>query len=132
MTSMLNPNIRCSRLTLYPCFTSISQIVHNHHHWPRTHPILNSETRFGFKTMVQLWEQLLHSLFLAYYETKVIIPQFRRNLVYFKRFIDDGIVIWNPHGAQYAYKHFQAIIRRSCGLSFTFEAPARTIAFLDL
>lgn len=72
------------------------------------------------------------SLFLAHFEGTLICEQFSSNLVYFKRYIDDGFIIWKPDKAKpFEFKRFQAMLRRS-KLQFTYEFGTTQAAFLDL
>ena len=72
------------------------------------------------------------SLFLAYFEETLLCKQFECNLIYFKRYIDDGFIIWKPNPAKlFEFNRFRALLRRS-KLKFTFELNSTQMAFLDL
>lgn len=72
------------------------------------------------------------SLFLAHFERTLICDHFTSNLVYFKRYIDDGFIIWKQDkNKPFEFKRLQALLRRS-RLQFTFEFNPSQVAFLDL
>lgn len=73
------------------------------------------------------------SLYLGYYEEHVLLPTFKQNLVYYKRYIDDMIVFWNPLDSPSWYiNRFHSMLKRMKGITWNAEEPANSINFLDL
>ena len=66
------------------------------------------------------------NLFVSLHEQKQILPKFRPNLYFYRRFIDNGFVIWK-HGEDYTtdkqkLKAFKKAVS-SGGLRWTFPEP---------
>ncbi|OCT65597.1 hypothetical protein XELAEV_18041835mg [Xenopus laevis] len=87
--------------------------------------------------MVQLWEASsppsYANLFMGYWEKIVIEPilQTKTNLITWRRYIDDCIIIWK--GSEELLKTFiQDINNNSFNLKFTYEYSKISIFFLDL
>lgn len=72
------------------------------------------------------------SLYLAYVEEHILIPKFESFLVYYKRFIDDGFIIWNPSEDAFAFNRFLATFKLYTKLNFTWTQSSKEIAFLDV
>jgi hypothetical protein len=76
---------------------------------------------------------ILATLYLGYYEERKIIDSFKNNLILYKRYLDDVLVIWRPDDAQpYEFKKFCAYLKRVPGLSWTHEKHTEQANFLDL
>lgn len=72
------------------------------------------------------------SLYLAHFETQ-LIPEFETSVVYFRRYIDDGLIIWHPRTEDpFALKRFFAKFTRLSRLKFTHEQSLTKAPFLDL
>lgn len=71
------------------------------------------------------------SLYLGIVETTVL-KEFDKHVVVYKRFIDDGFVIWKDAGTKYQFKRLLARLKQESGLSFTFEEFEYAAPFLDL
>lgn len=72
------------------------------------------------------------SLYLAYFESQ-LTPEFQASLVYFCRYIDDGLIIWRPRTEDpFALKRFFAKFTRLSRLKFTHEQSLTEVPFLDL
>jgi hypothetical protein len=73
------------------------------------------------------------SLYLAYFEETFLLPQFKESIEYFKRYIDDGFLLWkNDDKKPYEFKRFLALFTRHSGLKFTYEKFEDECPFLDL
>jgi hypothetical protein len=76
---------------------------------------------------------ILATLYLGYHEEVIILPRFQRNLYFYKRYLDDILVLWldSPENP-YAWNAFLAHLRRVPGLSWTHKIHQGHIDFLDL
>jgi hypothetical protein len=72
------------------------------------------------------------SLYLAYFEERILLPQFQKFIVYYKRFIDDGFIIWNQHEKPFEFNRFIALFTKHSKLKFTFEKFEKEAPFMDL
>lgn len=70
------------------------------------------------------------SLFLAILEID-ILKEFSDNIIFLKRYIDDGFLIWNNNGPR-SYDDFEQTIKEKSGLDFTHEFHNNHVNFLDL
>ena len=70
------------------------------------------------------------TLYLAGNEKNNIIPKYNHQLVYFKRYIDDVIAIWNPQGP-YTWEDFHNDLFFG-KLEWETENPSKQTNFLDL
>jgi len=75
------------------------------------------------------------NLFVAIYETEVIIPVFKKYLPLYLRFIDDGLAVWehhnNPSFDKELLQAFRVAINDS-GLKWTFTTLSNEVEFMDL
>jgi hypothetical protein len=76
------------------------------------------------------------NLYLAFHEIHSIIPEFGRCLKIFKRYIDDGLVLWNPKGCpenNFELNRFLSKINKIIpGIKFTHVKASTSMPFLDL
>ena len=73
------------------------------------------------------------SLYLAYIEEVLLLPQFNTQLKYYKRYIDDGFLIIRNHSSHpFVVNKFLATFKRETKLSFTQSLDSKAVAFLDL
>lgn len=73
------------------------------------------------------------SLFLAGIEANVILPKYQKHIKYYKRFIDDGFMIWEQDNEQpYLLQDLFATFTRSTKLHFTVNKCIDSASFLDL
>lgn len=72
-------------------------------------------------------------LFFGYYERTIILRKYKRNLLFYKRQIDDVLGVWidDPENPS-AWKDFQVDMNNACKLKWTFVHPTTTVDFLDL
>jgi hypothetical protein len=72
------------------------------------------------------------SLYLAHFEIQ-LAQEFQLSLVYFRRYIDDGLIIWRHRTEDpYALQRFFAKFTRLSRLKFTHESSPTEVPFLDL
>jgi hypothetical protein len=75
------------------------------------------------------------NLYVAIYEHDHIIPLIGKYLMYYKRFIDDGFVIWlqdeNPTTDEKNWHDSKALCN-AMGLSWTFKSPKKKLIFMDM
>jgi hypothetical protein len=72
------------------------------------------------------------SLYLAYFEAQ-LTPEFEASIVYFRRYIDDGLIIWRPRTEDpFALPRFFAKFTLLSKLKFTHEHSLTEVCFLDL
>jgi hypothetical protein len=73
------------------------------------------------------------TLYLGYYEETRLLPPFTPNIMLYRRYIDDILLIWRPQAEKpYALNHFRALLRSVPGLSWTSDAHPVEANFLDL
>ena len=70
------------------------------------------------------------TLYCALHKEEFIIPKYKDQLLYFKRFIDDIIVIWDDTG-QFTWKDFVQDLKFGI-LEWEAKEPSHQINFLDL
>ena len=71
------------------------------------------------------------SIYLGIFEDKVM-KEFDDHIVFAKRFIDDGFMIWQDNDKPYALKRFFALLTKYSKLRFTFETSSTHVDFLDV
>jgi hypothetical protein len=71
---------------------------------------------------------------LRHYENTTVLTQFRSNLIYYKKYIDDVIGIWMPSKRNNAetWTQFKNMLCNWGQLKWTVEEPTSSINFLDL
>jgi hypothetical protein len=72
------------------------------------------------------------TLYYAYHERTVIIPKYRDNLHYFKRFIDDIFGIWIPIPGGPTWEEFLVDLDKFGKLRWMADPPSDRAIFLDL
>ena len=73
------------------------------------------------------------TLYLGYYEETRILQKCRDNLRFYKRYLDDILIVWSPSATNpYAFQRFQAVLRQVPGLAWTFEEHPEEANYLDL
>lgn len=72
------------------------------------------------------------TIYLAAVEDQFLIPKFEQHIRLFKRFIDDGFLLWKFHSNHYSFQHFLATFKQYSKLAFTFESHENNAIFLDL
>jgi hypothetical protein len=75
------------------------------------------------------------SLFLAYHEQNTLLPTFQDNIRFYRRYIDDGFMIWrNTTGQPYAWNRFKAMLKCTTELEWTITeyTQDQSVPFLDL
>ena len=70
------------------------------------------------------------TLYCALHEEEYIIPKYKNQLLYFKRYIDDIIIIWDDSG-QYSWNTLVQDLKFGI-LEWEAKAPSYSINFLDL
>jgi hypothetical protein len=70
----------------------------------------------------------------GHYENTTVLTQFKSNLIYYKRYIDDVIGLWMPSKINNAetWTQFKNVLCDWGHLKWTVEEPASSIHFLDL
>jgi len=70
----------------------------------------------------------------GHYENTTILTEFSPQLLYYRRYIDDIIVIWLPpdHNQTSIWNRFQDTLNNWGSLQWKCEAPSRKTVFLDL
>ena len=85
--------------------------------------------------MGMLLASTIANLFVLLHEQKEILPKFASNLHLYRRFIDDGFIIWKHNEDQATdlrnYKAFKKTVR-SGGLRWTFTDSSLQVDFTDL
>lgn len=72
------------------------------------------------------------SLYLAYFEAQLAL-EFQASFMYFRRYIDDGLIIWRPRTEDpFELQRFFAKFTRLSRLKFTHERSMTEAPFLDL
>lgn len=71
------------------------------------------------------------TLYFGYHEVHTLLPRFGRHLLYFRRFIDDMIGVWLSDDSS-AWIDFQAAVNNFGILTWEFDAPGRSVNFLDM
>ena len=72
------------------------------------------------------------TIYYAVHEITTLIPKYKNNLLLFKRFIDDMFGIWIDDGTPNAWENFKLDTDDFGILTWEFEEPALSVAFLDL
>ena len=72
------------------------------------------------------------TIYYAVHEIGILIPKYQNNLLLFKRFIDDIFGIWIDDGTIDAWENFKADTDNFGILTWEFEEPSQSVAFLDL
>ena len=76
------------------------------------------------------------NLYVAIFELSNILPLLDKHLLFYKRFIDDGIAIWlhdkDPITDANNWLDFQSIINRHSGLQWTFVEPCKKLIYMDM
>jgi hypothetical protein len=71
------------------------------------------------------------SLYVAHFE-ELLLEEFRERIVYYKRYIDDILLIWQPGDFAYEHKRFLAKFTQKSRLRLTHTESTDKAAFLDL
>jgi hypothetical protein len=72
-------------------------------------------------------------LYLGYYEENYLLPTFRPSLSFYRRYLDDVLIIWRPSlTGDDALTSFQLALQSVPGLRWTFEEHFGAANFLDL
>ena len=77
---------------------------------------------------------VLATLYLGYYEEMRIIPKYKDQLYFNKRYLDDIFLIWNDplNNGTFLFNKFRATLRSIPGLTWTYEYHPQEANFLDL
>lgn len=67
---------------------------------------------------------------IGFIELTKILPRFRPNLLYYKRFIDDKLGIWT--GSTNEFNSYRKFVDNSSALDWTSDGLQRSVIFLDL
>ena len=70
------------------------------------------------------------NIYCAYRERTVILPKFRNNIVYYKRYVDDVFSLWRDT-PDYTWEDLRATLPQGI-LKWTVERPSTTVDFLDV
>lgn len=83
--------------------------------------------------MGQSSSPILAILYVAYFE-RLVIPKFNKHILFYKRYIDDILIIWKEmHEEKYAWNKFLAQMKNSIpGLDFTISNRGNEVPFLDI
>lgn len=71
-------------------------------------------------------------LFLGIAELKAAQLMDGKHFVLNKRYVDDGMTIWNDNGQKFSFKRYLSLLTKFSGLKFTFEEHRDKAVFLDL
>jgi hypothetical protein len=72
-------------------------------------------------------------LYVGLLEVKRLLPRYKSQLLYFKRFIDDGIGVWQDTRAEpHAWQSFFRCLNRWGTLKWTCDGHVDNLVFLDL
>jgi len=71
------------------------------------------------------------TLYYGYHEVHTLIPRYRNNLFYFRRFIDDIFIIWLRDSTD-AWQNFCTDVNNFGILTWEIEEMSNTVNFLDL
>ena len=71
------------------------------------------------------------TLFFAYYEQTYLLRKYKQNLLFYKRMIDDILIIWKPTTKE-TWENFKLDLNKQCKLNWDIEEPSTTTDFLDL
>jgi hypothetical protein len=73
-------------------------------------------------------------LSFGHYENTKLLPELNSNLYYYRRYIDDVLVIWIPdqHNNEARWEHFTATLNNWGSLWWKVQDPSLQVQFLDL
>jgi hypothetical protein len=71
-------------------------------------------------------------IYYAYHEISTLLHKYRRHLLYYKRFIDDGCGLWNDLDDPSAWDSFRKDVDDFGKLRWEVEERSREVNFLDL
>ena len=71
------------------------------------------------------------TLYFAFHENTVLLPQFRSSLFYYRRNIDDVLGIWLCEDPA-TWTHFKSELNNFSRLKWDIEEPSHTVNFLDV
>jgi hypothetical protein len=74
---------------------------------------------------------LYSTISYGYHENTKILPKFKDNLLYYKRYIDDVFGIWIP-SPQNTWDQFKNTLNSFGKLTWNIEEPSNSTTFLDL
>ena len=81
---------------------------------------------------------MLASIYFAYHERTLILPKYKQNIIFYKRFIDDVFCLWNDDLEQTnlisnnTFANFQSDMNNFGKLKWEFEELTHKTTFLDL
>jgi len=80
---------------------------------------------------------MIATIYFGYYERKVILPKYKRNIIYYKRFIDDVFCIWKTDNTPTPttcteFNNLKNDMNKHGDLRWEFEKLSNEITFLDL
>ena len=73
------------------------------------------------------------TLFFGYFERTILLPKYKNNILFFKRMIDDILIIWVPTSPSNSeWQSFISDLNSCCSLSWETEELTNKTHFLDL
>lgn len=76
------------------------------------------------------------TIYYAYHEINVLLPKYKLQLFYYRRFIDDALGIWLPHGSprdnELKWRQFKKDMDNFGKLRWKCEPLSKAVNFLDL
>ena len=73
------------------------------------------------------------TLFFAYFEQSILLKKFKKNLLFYRRQIDDIFAVWVPDNDNpTAWDKFQSELNGCCKLEWNTEPLSNAVNFLDL
>ena len=72
------------------------------------------------------------TIFFAYYEQTILLPKYKKNILFFRHQIDDIFCVWvddpqKPH----AFKEFKEDLNKQCKLEWKTTNLSKSVDFLD-
>ena len=71
-------------------------------------------------------------IYYAYHEITVLLKKYKRHLLYYGRFIDDGFGVWNDLDDPTAWDRFNKDVNDFGILKWEIDAPCQEVVFLDI
>jgi hypothetical protein len=73
------------------------------------------------------------TLTFGHYENTILLPTFRSNLLFYRRYIDDVFGIWSPSpNSDHSWRCFKEQLNNWGKLTWAIEEPSKQVNFLDL
>ena len=73
------------------------------------------------------------TLFFGWFERQFLLRKYWKNILFYKRAIDDVIIVWIPDKENTsAFENFKDDLNNQCALTWTSTKLAKSVDFLDL